>query len=206
MEFDHLVIAAEELAAGVRWVETVLGVNLQPGGRHEMFGTHNALLSLGPSAYLEVISVDPGAPIPDRPRWYGLDHFSGPPRLTHWVLRTDDINKSLASMHPGVGMPVAVTRANFRWQMAVPQSGLLPYDDMHPAVISWDGPHPAAHLPDAGIRLQTLHISHPKAEQWGKALSLNDSNINFENQNKDLTAYLTTPSGPMKLSSNCQES
>ena len=68
---DHLVIAAADLASGQRWLEERLGVPLQPGGEHALFGTHNALLNMG-DAYLEVIAVNPAAPPPARPRWFSL--------------------------------------------------------------------------------------------------------------------------------------
>jgi hypothetical protein len=55
---DHLVVASADLAVGVQWVGTRLGVAPVPGGVHAGFGTRNALLGLrGP--YLEVLSFDP---------------------------------------------------------------------------------------------------------------------------------------------------
>ena len=35
--------------------------------------THNHLMRLGNSAFLEVISIDPDAPAPARTRWFDLD-------------------------------------------------------------------------------------------------------------------------------------
>ena len=89
---DHLVIGAADLASGARHVENLLGVPLSPGGRHGHMGTHNRLLKLGPTSYLEVIAVDPEAAPPGRPRWFGLDRpetvarlGEGPCLLT-WVV------------------------------------------------------------------------------------------------------------------------
>ncbi|MGH6623755.1 MAG: VOC family protein, partial [Burkholderiaceae bacterium] len=72
-ELDHLIVACSDLATGVSWVAERLGVEPQPGGRHEAMGTHNALLRLGARCYLEVIAIDPEAAAPARPRWFGLD-------------------------------------------------------------------------------------------------------------------------------------
>ena len=55
--FDHLVIAAESLEAGVAWAEERLGVSFEVGGQHLRYGTHNALLGLVDGLYLEVIAV-----------------------------------------------------------------------------------------------------------------------------------------------------
>ena len=70
---DHLVLAARDLDRGGAWLEDRLGVALTAGGRHSRMGTHNRLLSLGENFYLELIAIDPQAPPPDRPRWFGLD-------------------------------------------------------------------------------------------------------------------------------------
>lgn len=40
---------------------------------HPQFGTHNRCLGMEDGIYLEVIAVDPEAPPPSRPRWFGLD-------------------------------------------------------------------------------------------------------------------------------------
>ena len=80
---DHLVFAAPDLEEGVRHVETLLGVEMSPGGRHAGFGTRNRLIGFGPHNYMEVVSVDPDQPAPDRPRWFGLDTLETP-RLVTW--------------------------------------------------------------------------------------------------------------------------
>ena len=58
---DHIAVAAESLAEGAAHVEAALGVPLSDVGVHDLMGTHNRLLSLGPGLYLEVIAIDPEA-------------------------------------------------------------------------------------------------------------------------------------------------
>ena len=82
-ELDHLVVACTRLDEGVDWIERQLGVRPQPGGQHVAMGTHNALLKLGPRAYLEVIAIDPDGVPPARPRWFALDALPNiPPRFS----------------------------------------------------------------------------------------------------------------------------
>ncbi|MFT5968132.1 MAG: hypothetical protein ACI9ND_002050, partial [Yoonia sp.] len=102
-QFDHIAIGCTTLADGVAWVEDQLGVSLLPGGKHAHFGTHNRLLGLG-DLYLEVIAKDPDAALTDRPTWFDLDNFSGPPRLANWICRSDDVGKDQAITGPPVSL------------------------------------------------------------------------------------------------------
>ena len=48
---------------------------------------------------------------------------------------------------------MCLQRGEYRWQMAVPGDGILPFDGAYPALIQWeDGRHPTQHLPDSGVR------------------------------------------------------
>ena len=153
LELDHLAVAAATLEEGREAVETALGVPLQPGGQHAHFGTHNCLLGLEDGLYLEVIAIDPDAPEPGYPRWFDLDRFDGWARPQVWICRTDDLSGVLARA-PGAGTPVALARGDLHWQMAVPEDGVLPYDNRFPAVIEWQsGGHPAARLAPSGRAL-----------------------------------------------------
>ncbi|MBM7069558.1 VOC family protein [Actibacterium sp. 188UL27-1] len=199
MLFDHIAIAAPDLATGTGWVEEQLGLSLQPGGQHAHFGTHNALMSLGPAEYLEVITIDPDAPPPAYPRWFDLDRFQGKPRVTNWILRSDDIDQALGQVDPGAGQPVDLARGAYRWRMAVPATGILPFDNMHPALITWDGPHPAAALPDIGARLLQLDVSHPDADALRESLPFQDDRVSFVAGPAGLRARIQTPHGTREL-------
>ena len=165
LEFDHIAVAGETLAEATAHVEEALGLALDPGGVHVEMGTHNRLLSLGPGRYLEAIAVNPESPRLERARWFDLDRFSGPPRLSNWIARTTDLEGALAAAPDGMGVPIAMTRGSFNWSMAVPGTGRLPYDGAAPALIRWDTAiHPGDHLPDRGCRLLGLEVAHPEAE------------------------------------------
>ena len=120
---DHIAVAARTLDEGAAHVEALLGRPLSDIGRHVRMGTHNRLLSLGPGTYLEVIAVDPEAAPPAEARWFDLDAFDGPPRLTNWIARTDDLEGVLAGAPAGMGVPLSFARGPYLWQMAVPPDG-----------------------------------------------------------------------------------
>ncbi|MEL7013557.1 MAG: VOC family protein [Pseudomonadota bacterium] len=196
LELDHLAVTAETLEDGREAIETALGVPLQPGGQHAHFGTHNMLLGLEDGLYLEVIAVDPDAPKLDYARWFDLDRFEGFARLTTWICRSDDLNAHVASQ-PKSGRPVALTRGDLKWRMAVPENGQLPYDHSYPAVMQWDSAgHPAARLAPSGCRLKRLVVSHPEADALRQDLhTLDDARVVFEQGDAALRAEFDTPFG-----------
>lgn len=196
---DHIAISAGTLDEGVAFVERALGLPLAGGGQHPHMATHNRLLGLG-DVYLEVIAADPSAPRPSWPRWFDLDRFSGPPRLTNWICRTQDLDEALAVAPAGTGAPVALQRGDYRWRMAVPGDGCLPYDNAYPALIEWQGSlHPAPALPDQGARLVALEVFHPEAGALGAALAADgfaDPRVRLHcSPHKAMRAVLSTPGG-----------
>jgi hypothetical protein len=202
LTFDHLAVSAETLEDGVEAVEAALGVALAGGGKHAHMSTHNRLLGLG-DLYLEVIAADPAAPRPGWPRWFDLDRFAGPPRLTNWVARCDDLDPELAISPAGTGRPVALARGDLRWRMAVPADGRLPFDGCFPALIQWLGKeHPVARLPWSGLRLARLELTHPEAGALAAALSgrLADPRLHIlPGPAKAMRATFDTPHGPRVL-------
>ena len=195
MELDHLAMAGESLEAATDYVEEALGVPLQPGGQHALFGTHNRLLGLADGLYLEAIAVDPTAEPQRRPRWFDLDRFRGSPRIGNWICRCVDLEAELQDLPQGAGQPLALARGDLRWQMAVPEDGILPYDNMFPALIEWQSPHPAARLIQQGCRLRHLVVTHPEAKALREVLNLNDDRLSFETGVAGFEAEFDTPHG-----------
>lgn len=199
---DHIAVAGQTLAEAQEVVETALGVPMQPGGCHDVFHTHNTLLGLADGLYLEAIAVNPDAPTPRRPRWFDLDRFAGTPRLTNWICRTDDLDANLQNGLEGWGVPVALQRGDLKWRMAVPESGILPFDNAAPALIQWDTPqHPADVLAPSGVRLKRLVICHPRAEALSSALDrlIDIERVVFEQGPAQLSAEFDTPHGKRML-------
>ena len=159
---DHITVVAPSLEAGSRFVREGLGVEPGAGRAHPSMGTHNRLLRLGDTVYLEVIAADPDAPPPARPRWFGLDRVSPatPPRLAAWVASTDDI---VGVAVPERGQVETLRREHHTWQMTLTADGQLPLSGGGPLLIQRaPGVHPAGALPDAGLRLRRFRIHHPQ--------------------------------------------
>ena len=167
---DHLVLACADLALGAAHVRERLGVEVQPGGRHLLMGTHNALLKLGPRTYLELIAIDPEGSA-QRPRWFGLDtapvraRVAKGPFLLTWVAACGDL-AAAAALDPGFGEVIAASRGAFSWHITVPADGGLNCYGIVPTLIQWSGAaHPCDGLADRGCALHGLELRHPQAKR-----------------------------------------
>jgi hypothetical protein len=210
LEPDHLVLATRDLDVGTAWLEQRLGVALAEGGRHNRMGTRNRLLGLGDNFYLELIAVDPQAPPPGRPRWFGLDSPDAlpadRPRLIHWVARSDDIQRDAAASVEALGDILPMERGDYRWRITVPPDGHLPGGGLVPTLIQWDVSfRPAARLPDAGCRLMKLEGFHPQPARIQLALASLSLGTRLDvqacavDEAVQLVAYIRTPRGLVEL-------
>jgi len=207
---DHLVLAARDLDRGTAWLEHRLGVALEEGGRHSRMGTHNRLLHLGESFYLELIAIDPLVPPPARPRWFALDLQetlpADCPRLIHWVARSEDIVRDAAASTEALGDILPMERGDYRWRISVSPDGHLPGDGLVPTLIQWDVPfHPASRLPDTGCRLMKLEGFHPQPARIRTALAALGLEARLgvhscaADEAAQLVAYIRTPGGLVEL-------
>lgn len=199
MELDHLAVAGETLEEACAHVEEALGVSMQPGGQHAVFATHNRLLALADGLYLEAIAIDPAAEPQRQPRWFDLDRFSGAPRISNWICRCTDLPGHLARLPVQAGGLVPLTRGDLKWDMAVPADGILPYDNLFPALIEWHSPHPAPRLQQQGCALRQLVISHPQAEALQQLVPMSDARLRYEQGPAGFAAEFDTPHGRRSL-------
>lgn len=167
-KLDHLVVAATDLDTGSEYVADLLGVRVEPGGRHDSNATHNRLLRLGADQYLEIIAIDPDAEPPPRPRWFALDDpamraaIAGSPGLITWVVRSTDLDAA-AARAPYRDMTIReLERGDLRWRMTFTDDGALPGDGVLPLLIEWQGEAmPPPRLPDAGCALTGFVVQAP---------------------------------------------
>lgn len=216
---DHLVVGAIDLEEGAAWAEETLGVPAGGSGSHVLMSTHNLLWRLdatpgdrGP-AYLEVVAVDPAAPDPQRPRWFGLDdaktraRLAARPRLLTWQVRAPmPIEEAIdaleeAGMDPGLA--VGVTRADLSWRLTVRESGMMPLDGLCPVVIEWDEgcTMPPERLPPSGLSLKGVTIGGPTPGLDAALAAIGAADLVALDPDDlpGLTATLVTPRGDVLI-------
>lgn len=215
-QIDHLVVVAESLEQGAAWCEATLGVPPGPGGRHALMGTHNRLLSIASTAfsncYLEIIAIDPSAPPPGRPRWFGMDRpelraaVRHRPRLVHAVARTTAIEMQHSGLidcglDPGTLIAAHRDTAHGRlsWRITVRDDGLTECGGALPTLIEWQGPHPCDHMAASPVSLADLALRGIPA-QAREVLRLQTVNTDDDDQ-PALRATLNTPHGVQALES-----
>lgn len=173
---DHLVYATPELQVGIDSIERVLGVRATPGGQHPGRGTRNALLSLGPGTYLEIIGPDPEQPNPAQPRPFGIDDLNEP-RLVTWAAKATNLERRASDAGRGgvkLGEVISGSRRRadgvvLSWRYTDPRTVVA--GGMVPFLIDWGRtPHPAS-TAAPGASLIGLRAEHPEPEQLRKALS-----------------------------------
>lgn len=201
---DHLVVTAPNLKSGVQWVRDALGVTAELGGKHPRMGTHNCLLRLGERTYLEVISPDPNAPEPDRPRWFALDRMKpgASACLATWVARTGNIEQAAAAADESLGAIEPMERGDLQWLITVPENGLLALGGVAPILIEWRTlEHPAAGLRESGCELLQLDLYHPqpaRVERILQAIGMDGRKLRLQSSGERaprLVATVQTPGG-----------
>jgi hypothetical protein len=214
---DHLVVGAGTLDEGVAWCETALGLSPGPGGEHALFGTHNRLLRLRsqdhPQAYLEIIAVNPQAtPARLAPlrRWFDLDEPAmrqrlqdQGPQLLHWLANVPDIEAACATWRamgidrgPVIEASRPTPQGLLRWRITVRDDGQRLFGGCLPTLIEWGPVHPADHMPAPALSLHSLTLSHPHANQLGKALhAIGLTDVAVQSGPAGLHADLSHPAG-----------
>ena len=154
-----------------------LGIDLARGSKHDLMGTHNRVMRTGPGCFFELIAVDPEAPRPSRTRWFSLDDPETAARLDEraraltWVVRTDDLEGTIARSPIDLGEILHFTRGDRTWRLTVPADGSLPGGGLLPGFIEWSpGPHPSEAQDDLGVRLTSIRLSHPRPHELSATL------------------------------------
>ena len=202
---DHLVYATPELQVGIDRIESVLGVRATPGGQHPGRGTRNALISLGPATYLEIIGPDPEQPTPAQPRPFGIDDLKEP-RLMAWAAKGMELEHVASNAGRGgvkLGEVISGSRRRadgvvLSWRYTDPRTvvagGIVPF------FIDWGKtPHPAS-TATQGALLIGLRGEHPDSEQVQKTLGRLGLDLRVQpGRRAALIATVSAPRGRVEL-------
>lgn len=213
-QLDHIVIGAANLQQGVDYIHERFGIEMPVGGEHPLMGTHNHLMQLGDNTFFEIIAINPQAPAPQSPRWYGLDdpsicaQLQQQPRLLTWVVNHPLIDSLLANTAFNFGKVIPISRGNLNWLFAVPDDGRILAAGLLPYVMQWqtDG-HPAQNMTDLGCRLRRIRLYHPYADWLRNTLKSIDAHNWVEiaalpnQQSPYWEVEMETPNGIQHLSS-----
>ncbi len=210
LQLDHLTVIAPDLAEGVAHVRDCLGLDVPFGQRHTYMGTHNHLLQLGGTVYLEIVAVDPDGRHPGRARWFGLDDstrvradWDKGRRLRGWVARTDAINDMLRGREAILGRKCSLPPEAAVFDFAIPDDGSLPLDGAAPSIIDRRGrTRSMAAIADLGARLVSFTLEHPQAGEIGtlyRGLGVNGAPTVRTGPLAGYRALIDTPAGPREL-------
>ena len=206
---DHLLIGAPTLESGISWLEGRTGVRATVGGSHPGLGTWNALASLGPSQYIEILAPDPAQPGVETFYVPGLRDFEAP-RLTTWAAAGVDLTSRFRASLPDdlsceparPGARVRPDGTRLAWTLAFPKHRTRgAFDGTLPFLIEWESyeHHPGKSTPP-GLTLSALHFDHPEPGPLKQALAA--LGIDAAVQPAAVAAVrvqLDTPRGPVVL-------
>ncbi len=164
-KLDHIVIAANNLDEGTSYVENKLNVKLSDIGYHRDMGTHNRVVKISKSAYLEVISIDPNCRYLNSKRWFNLDSLKlqsqlrKSPQVIGYVIENVDI-KILKYYEPFF----KASRGEYKWKFAMPGTNArILADQSHlngiiPSLINWESEKPINKMQDNHLNLEKIQV------------------------------------------------
>jgi len=202
---DHLVWLAADLDTACKQFEAMSGVTPDYGGQHPG-GTHNALVGLGESIYLEIAAPVPGAQ--DGHPWINAARQKPEPHLFSYCMRPAGPLADLAKTAKAAGfdslgpLPSSRKLPNgdlLEWQLLIPHAavsgGIIPFQ------IDWlNSPHPSAGT-EQTARLIRFEIVHPEPQMIRASIDLfaPQTAIIASNGGVHLRAQIETPRGVINL-------
>ncbi|HKV94123.1 MAG TPA: VOC family protein [Candidatus Angelobacter sp.] len=193
-DLDHILLGINDLDHGIFWVEERSGVRAVFGGVHPGRGTRNALLSLGPRQYLEIIALDPqqAGSAASREPWAARLNALKEPRIINWAAHTDDL-AAVAQKAAAAGISAENPREGSR---ARPDGKILrwksfglkeDFDGVLPFFIEWsaDSIHPSQDAP-AGCTLEHFSIESPSVKDVREVAGKLGLNVEVKSGKKPL--------------------
>ena len=171
-KLDHIVFGALTLEEGTEFVEDLLQAKLSDIGYHKDMGTHNRVIRISERVYLEVIAIDPKSSNLSNKKWFNLDNsklqskLKKSPQIIGYVIEKKDM--SISKYYDPF---FEASRANFRWQFAMPTSKNNILDSqiietgVIPSLISWKSEKPINQMKKNQFELISFEIEIPKKQQ-----------------------------------------
>jgi catechol 2,3-dioxygenase-like lactoylglutathione lyase family enzyme len=205
---DHLLLGCSDLDEGIAFVEGRTGVRPAMGGVHPGRGTRNALLSLGPLHYLEVIAPDPAqTEVPTiRAELPAMLKRLAAPTLVDWAVHTSDIvgvaerwkKAGVAFRGPTPGSRARPDGKMLRWQtlnITDDRNGLIPF------FIQWGAEtvHPSVDAP-SGCMLESFSVVSPSSSALSPEFRKLGVSVEVESgESAHLLAKIVGPRGTLVL-------
>ena len=164
-KLDHIVLGALTLEEGTEYVERILQAKLSNVGYHKNMGTHNRVIRISDEVYLEVVAIDPKIKNIKNKKWFNLDNLNlqsklkKSPQIIGYVIENKDM--SISKYYDPF---FEASRANFRWQFAMPTSKNNILDSqiietgVIPSLISWKSEKPIYQMKKNQFELISLEI------------------------------------------------
>jgi Glyoxalase-like domain len=170
-DLDHILLGVNDLDHGIAWMQERSGVRAIFGGIHPGRGTRNALLSLGPRRYLEIIAPDPQQASAASHNDMAIRvRAAQEPRLIAWAVHTSDLASleqkavaaGIAVENPSDGSRVRPDGKTLQWRSFALKKD---FDGVLPFFIEWNrsSTHPSEDAP-SGCTLQHFSIESPDME------------------------------------------
>ena len=172
-KLDHIVLGALTLEEGTEFVEDILQAKLSDIGYHKDMGTYNRVIRISDEVYFEVIANDPKIKNLKNRKWFNLDNLNlqsklnKSPQIIGYVIENKDM--SISKYYDPF---FEASRANFRWQFAMPTSKNDILDSqiietgVIPSLISWKSEKPIHQMKKNQFELISFEIEISKKQEY----------------------------------------
>ena len=130
------------------------------------------------------------------------------PEIPRWarVANVPDVQAALGAwkamgLDRGPALPASreTPRGLLEWRITVRDDGQRLLDGCLPTLIQWGDTHPAAGMPESGVCLQSLSLTHPQADTLATAFAaIGLEGVAVQAGEANLCAQLHTPRGLVK--------
>ena len=203
LDLDHILLGGPDLADMIDRFATLTGVEASIGGRHPDFGTHNALIDLADSRYLELAAPDPHRTTESN--YSKLFASLERPAVCGWCVRADNLASVAASLNDHDIETQAIKRV-----MRNSPEGPVVFDVLYPKpsrleghmpfFIDWlDTKHPSIDAPK-GCRLMSVDFRHPEAALMNEVFSALNTPWRCEHASQpSFSINFKTPNGELRF-------